>query len=209
MGTILIADDHELIRRGIRTVIEGFPEKYNIIEASTCAEVIQQLADSRVQYAIMEMFLADGNLFFSRKNNVLRYTSKTSLFVYSANAEKIYARRLLQKGVRCFLNKKTGFEELTHAIRTFLKDEIYLTASLKEMLAKPSFAGIAENPLEALSDREIEIVENIVTGISTSELAQRLELDISTISTYRRRAFKKLEVSNIIELREKLMAYRT
>lgn len=209
MGTILIADDHELIRRGIRTVIEGFPEKYNIIEASTCAEVIQQLASHRVQYAIMEMFLADGNLFFSRKNNVLRYTSKTSLFVYSANAEKIYARRLLQKGVRCFLNKKTGFEELTHAIRTFLNDEIYLTASLKEMLAKPSFAGIAENPLEALSDREIEIVENIVTGISTSELAQRLELDISTISTYRRRAFKKLEVSNIIELREKLMAYRT
>jgi two-component system, NarL family, invasion response regulator UvrY len=64
-------------------------------------------------------------------------------------------------------------------------------------------------PLEALSDREIEIVENIVTGMSTSELAQRLELDMSTISTYRRRAFKKLQVSNIIQLQEKLMAYRT
>lgn len=207
METILIADDHELIRRGIRTIIEGFPQPYNLIEASTGEAVLQLLSTQQVHFAILDMLLADGNIFFA-PDSILTYSHQTNMLVYSAHAERLYARRLLQKGVRGYLCKQAPVQELENAIKTVLNKEIYLSPSLKEILSGPAKAGIPDNPLDALSDRELEVVEYITTGMSTSEIARRLDLDLSTVSTYRRRLFKKLEVQNTIELNDKFLWYK-
>lgn len=207
METILIADDHELIRWSIRTIIEGFSRKYKIIEASTCTKVRHLLSREKVRYAIMEIQLADGNIFFTSES-ILAYSSRINILVYSASAEMMYARRLLQKGVRGFLCKQASVAELEAAIRTVLHNDLYLSASQKEIFLKDSPVMDSQNPLEALSDREMAVAEGLIAGIGTTALARRMDLDKSTVSTYRNRLFRKLEVKNVMELKDKFFWYR-
>jgi two-component system invasion response regulator UvrY len=204
METILIADDHELIRRGIRTIIEGFSQPYNLIEASTCAEVIQVLSTQQVHYAVLEMLLAGENI-FSTAWPIMEYIPQTETFVYSINPEKLYARRLMQKGIRGYLCKQASLEELEIAIRSFLKGETYVSASLKDTISLPARAGLSKNPIDALSDRELEVVEYLVTGMGANEIARLMGLGVTTVSTYCRRVFRKLQVDNIIDLRDRFL----
>lgn len=206
METILIGDDHEIVRRGVRMIIESFSRPYRFIEAATCTEVIQALSGQQVQYAILDMLLADGNI-FSTLQEMSDY-KETGILVYSMNAEKIYARRLMQKGVRGFVSKQASMEELEIAIRHLLNGEIYLSPALKEAIFVPEKVDLMENPLDTLSDRELEVVEYIAIGLGAKEIAHKMNLDITTISTYRRRAFEKMEVQNVMELKDKFLLYK-
>jgi two-component system, NarL family, invasion response regulator UvrY len=204
--TLLIADDHELIRQGVRMIIESLPQKYHIIEADTCAKVIQLFSNQQVHHCVLDMFLADGNLFSS----VDQITSnrQTNILVYSMNAEKIYAGRLMQKGVRGFVSKQAPIQELESAIMCLLKGEMYLSPGMKEGLFKTGKTNLPENPIDTLSDRELEVVEYVAIGMGAKEIANKMNLDITTVSTYRRRAFEKLDVQNMIELKDKFLLYK-
>ena len=208
METVLIADDHEIVRRGIRMMIESFSQKYHIIEASTCTEVIRTLSNGRINYAILDMFLADGNI-FSGIQQITACSHQTRILIYSMNSERIYAKRFMDKGVRGFVCKQAPVEELEKAIRSVFKGDIYLSQELKEVLFKTSNPDLPENPIDLLSDRELEVVEYIAIGMGSKEIAQKMSLDMTTISTYRRRAFEKLDVQNMIELKDKFLLYKT
>ena len=207
METILIADDQEIVRSGVKMIIESLPEKYTIIEAATCAEVIQVLLGSEIHFTVLDLFLADGNI-FSNIHRFIKHHNKNSILVYSMSAEKIYARRLLKKGIRGFISKKDSIAELEKAIRCLLKDEVYLSQAMKKDLLEPVKTDLLKNPIDLLSDRELEVVEYITVGISSGEIAEKMKLDITTVSTYRRRAFEKLSVQNSIELRDKFLFYK-
>lgn len=207
METILIADDHEIVRRGVRTIIEGFPQKYNCIEASSCIEVERLLTAGDIHYAVLDMFLADG-MFFSSIQQILGSGNRVNILVYSMSAGKIYTQRLMQKGVKGFLSKQSSVGELEIAIRTILKGEIYLSGAFKETLFGTNKPDTSANPIDLLSDRELEVVEYMTAGMGAKEIAQVTNLDITTISTYRRRAFEKLDVDNMIELKDKFMFHK-
>lgn len=208
METVLIADDHQIVRRGIRMMIENFPHKYQIIEASSCAEVAKILSEVHVHYAILDMILADGNL-LSIIHQIETCSAQTSILVYSMNEERIYARRLIEKGVRGFLCKQTSIDELEKAIRSILKGEVYLTGELQESLINKSRTNSTPHPIDHLSDRELQVVEYLVTGMGTKEISVKMGLDITTVGTYRRRAFDKLDVQNSLELKEKFLLYKS
>ena len=207
METILIADDHEIVRRGARMIIESLPQKYNFIEAVTCDEVMQALSRQQVHYAVLDMFLEDGNVFTSIQQ-IPEYFHQTNILVYSMNAEKIYARRLIQQGARGFVCKQASIQELELAIRSLLNGEIYLSGSMKKALFDSAKKNASKNPIDLLSDRELEVVEYIAMGLGAKEIANKLNLDITTVSTYRRRAFEKLDVQNMIELKDKFLLYK-
>jgi two-component system, NarL family, invasion response regulator UvrY len=207
METILIADDHEIVRRGTKMIIENLSQKYNFIEASTSAEVMQALSRQKVHYAILDMFLEDGNV-FTAIQQIPDHYRQTNMLVYSMNAEKIYARRLIQQGVRGFICKQASIEELEIAIRTLLNDEMYLSPELKKSIFESAGTGLSKNPIDLLSNRELEVVECVAIGLGAKEIANKLHLDITTVSTYRRRAFEKLDVQNMIELRDKFLLYK-
>lgn len=207
METVLIADDHEIIRRGIRMIIESLPGPYQFIEATSCTEVMRAVTSQPVQYAILDMMLADGNL-FSDTQLLTQYSDSINILVYSMNAENIYGKRLLQKGIKGFVCKKAGIEELESAIRIVLKGEIYLSPYLQKILFRPSRIDAFENPINSLSDRELEVVEYTIAGMGTKEIAQKMNLDTTTVSTYRKRALRKLDAQNIFELKDKFMQYK-
>lgn len=207
METVLIADDHEIVRHGIRMLIESFPKKYRFIEAGSCAEVAQALSGERVHYAILDMVLTDGNI-LSVIQHIEACSHQTNILVYSMNEERIYAQRFIERGVHGFLCKQTSIEELEKAIHRILNGEVYLSEELKEKLLNSSNSTLVQNPIDLLSDRELEVTEYISTGMGTKEIAQKMNLDLTTISTYRRRAFEKLDVQNAMELKEKFLLYK-
>ena len=207
METILIADDHEIVRRGVRMIIENFPQKYNFVEASSCEAVMNVLASQQVHYAVLDMNLTDGNL-FAAFQQITEHNPQISILVYSMNAERIYARRLIEKGARGFLSKQASIAELEIAIRNVLQGEIYLSPDLKKVLFRTGKTALLENPIDLLSDRELEVAEYVAVGMGSKEIAHKMNLDITTVSTYRRRAFEKLDVQNMIELKDKFLLYK-
>lgn len=209
MENVLIADDHEIIRRGIKMVMEDQSKLFHYFEAATYAATIKILSEQQVDFAILDLSYSDGNL-FSSLETLEQFARKTNILVYSMNPERIYAKRLIGRGIKGYVNKQADINELDKAIQTLLRGEIYLSPSLKEMLFSTiRTADFTGNPLDLLSDRELEVAEYLAAGVGTKEIARRMNLDITTISTYRRRAFEKMEVENIIELKEKFMIYRT
>ena len=207
MKNVLIADDHEIVRKGIRMLIENFPEKYHFIEASTCKEVVEVLAGQEVHYAVLDMFLADGNI-FSAIQQIASFSQRTTILVYTMNAERIYAKRFIEKGVRGFVCKQSSIDELEKAIQVVFNGEIYLSPELKEALFNPARSNLSENPIDSLSDRELEVVEYMVMGMGTKEIAHIMKVDTTTVSTYRRRAFEKLDAQNSFELKDKFLLYK-
>lgn len=189
METILIADDHEIVRRGLRMMIETFPTKYHFIEATTCAEVMKILSGQRVHYTILDMTLADGNV-LSVLEQLGHYSQQTNILIYSTNAARIYAWRLIQKGIKGFVEKQASMDELEKAICEVLRGEVYLSPELKQGLLDPTGKQVSANVLDTLSDRELEVVEYLATGLGSKEIGHKMKLDITTVSTYRRRAFE-------------------
>jgi len=207
METVLIADDHEIVRNGIRTMIEGISLQYRFIEVSTCADVIKVLSQNRIEYAILDMFLADANI-FSTIDVISKYSKLTNILVYSQNAEKIYAKRLLEIGIRGFVSKQASMEELEKALEELLKGNLYLSPELRNLMVHSSPDEASTNPLDNLSDRELEVLEYLAMGLGTKEISQKMKLDITTVSTYRRRAYEKLQVQNFVEMKDKFALYK-
>lgn len=203
----MIADDHAIVRRGIRLILDNLPQKYHYIEATTCAEVHKALYSHQVKYAVLDMYLTDGNVFANIEQDPACYRN-IRILAYSMNAERIYGPRLIKKGVRGFINKQASIEELETALRALMKGEVYLSDKLKEILLQATINGYTKSPIDFLSDRELEVVEYVAAGIGSKAIAHQMNIDITTVSTYRRRAFEKLDVQNAIELKEKFLAYK-
>lgn len=206
MQTILIADDHEIVRNGIRMMIETIPGEYHFIEVTTCEEVVKELDAQVVHFALLDMSLADGSI-LSALEPIAAHSWQTKILVYSMNAARIYAWRLIQKGVKGFVEKQASMEELEKAIREVLRGEVYLSPELKKVLLDPMAKQLQGNPLDSLSDRELEVVEYLASGLGAKEISHKMAVDITTVSTFRRRAFEKLDVQNVVELKLKFSLY--
>jgi DNA-binding NarL/FixJ family response regulator len=203
METILIADDHEIVRRGIRMIIQTFPTKYNFIEVGTASAIITALNGQRIHHAVLDVSLADGNI-LSVIESISAYSHQTNFLIYSMSAARTYAWRLLKSGAKGFLEKQSSMEELEKAIRELLNGGVYLSPELEKELFDPALNSERDNLLNSLTNRELEVVEYLATGLGSKEIANKMKLDITTVSTFRRRAFEKLGVANVIEMKKKL-----
>lgn len=207
MKKIIVADDHEIVRYGARVILENISSEFEIIEASTCKEVLQIIDRQEIDFGIFDIQLVDGNM-FSIISQIIEQYPNISILVYSMNAEKIYAKRLLKKGIKAFVCKQESIGELEKAIKCLLNGEVYLSSAFKENVTGNAELNLEDNPFDLLSDRELEVAEYSCEGLRAKEIARRMDLDITTVSTFRRRAYKKLNVENAIELKEIMALYR-
>lgn len=166
-------------------IIEKLPQKYHFIEASSCAELVKLLTTQEVHHVILDMSLSGGNIFYVFRS-LTDYFQRANILIYSMIDESVYAKRLLQKGARGFVSKQSNLEELEAAIKSILRGEIYLSPRLKEVLFHATKKDMMTNPVDLLSDRELEVVEYIAQGRGAKEIAVKMNLDITTVSTYRK-----------------------
>lgn len=196
---IFIVDDHELVRRGLRQLINGTTDMQVSAEAASIAAALQHLAiEHTPDVAIIDLSLPDGNGIELIKRLHAKHPAMR-LLVSSMHDEALYAERALLAGARGYINKQETAERVLDALRAILQGRIYLNERMRVRLGGSTDSeGPRDStaPLEQLSDRELEVYELIGRGHRTTEIAEYLHLSIKTIETYRAHIKRKLNLES-------------
>jgi DNA-binding NarL/FixJ family response regulator len=196
---ILIADDHAIVRKGLVQLLrEGYPS-VEISEAVNSGEAIEMAKKNNFDVILLDISMPGRNGIETLKQ--LRVDGvKSPILMLSMHPEAQYAIRCLKAGAWGFINKETATEELLGAVQKVLTGKKYITDAVAEMLAD-GMSERAGKPLhELLSDREMQVLQQIASGKTVSEIAENIFLSVNTISTYRARILEKLQLGNNAEL---------
>src|SRR5882672_773592 len=199
MTRVLIADDHAVVRAGLRQFLEGDQSIREIGEAGTGRETLEQLRLSK-----WDLLLLDINMPDRSGLDVLRQVRSTHpdtrVLVLSGFPERQYAVNVLRAGASGFLSKDSAAEELLRAVRTVLDGRRYVSSALAELLVA-DLDGDAQQPLHArLSEREFQILCKLAAGRAVSAIADELCISVKTVSTYRSRILQKMNFKTNADL---------
>ncbi len=198
---ILIIDDHPIVRRGLAGLINEADDLTVCGEADSLAQGLTQLRELAPSLALVDLSLGDGHgLELIKQARAEGLT--TRLLVVSMMDEALYADRVLRAGAEGYLRKEEATENIVTAIREVLIGKVYLspTATARVLNQVASKDGIDKTPIETLSDRELEVFELLGSGLSSRDIAERLELSVKTVETYREKIKAKLSLKNGTEL---------
>jgi DNA-binding NarL/FixJ family response regulator len=195
---ILIADDHAMLRQGLKQIlIEAFPGA-EFRETGTTQETIEFLQGNACDVVVLDLFMP-GRSGLEVLETVRRCHPNTPVLVLSSAPEEQLAVRVLRTGASGFLNKQAAPEHLVQAVKKVLSGGRYVSAAVAEKLAREA-GRAAQLPHERLSDREFQVMRMIVSGKTLKETAAELSLSIKTISTFHTRIWQKLAIKNDVEL---------
>lgn len=199
---ILIADDHSIVRIGLSIMIKKLRPAAEIEEAESFKAVLDAIVGKTFDLIILDINMPDGN--FQQTFDLIKIKQpKAKVLVFSSQDEKTYAIRYLKLGADGFLPKKSDDATVAKALEKMFNRGTYVSEEIQDTLVINSLnknASVGQNPLTTLSDREMEIADKLITGLSLKEISNDLNLHVSTASTYKTRIFKKLEVQSIPEL---------
>ena len=196
---ILIADDHALVRKGLRQLLAEALPQVEFGEASNAQEALDLVWGNHWNVLLMDITMP-GRSGLDLLKQLKQDRPELPVLVLSAHPEEDYALRVLKAGAAGFLNKDAAVEELLAAIRKVAAGGKYVSPSVGETLAE-SVETLAPHPRhEDLSDREFEVFRLLASGKAVSEIAAQLSLSVKTISTYRTRLLQKLHVKGNAEL---------
>jgi DNA-binding NarL/FixJ family response regulator len=196
---ILVIDDHEVVRRGVKQILEEQFLYVEVGEADTGAKGIAAVRKESWDLVIVDISLPDRNG-LELLHELHTTEPQLPLMVLSLHSEEQYAVRALRTGARAYLAKTTAPEELARAVKQVLSGRRYIPASLGERLADSLNKSPSGPEHPALSKRELQVLVSLAQGRSVKHIAQSLALSIKTVSTYRARLLDKLQVTNTAEL---------
>lgn len=196
---ILIADDHAIFRRGLKDVLMDELSGVNFNEASNGVEMYQLAVNNNYDLIISDINMPDKSGLDSIKelNNA---NVKTPILVLSIHNAVEYAVRVYRAGAHGFLNKDTDIQIILKAIHSISSGKKFFSDDVLSII-KAAKQKNADKPLhQKLSDREFEIFKYLINGMSSLEIAHKLDLGKTTISTFKRRIFDKMELYSVSEL---------
>ena len=199
MIKILIADDHAIVRKGLKQILEEMPGKVSSDEARNGQEVLQKTWDDNYDMVLLDISMP-GNSGLDILKQLKSEQPDLKILILSMHPEEQYAIRALKAGASGYLTKESTPNELVKAIRKISAGKKYVSASLAETIAS-HLDDMSEKPLhEILSDREFEVMRKIASGKTVKEIAGELSLSVKTISTYRARILEKMNMKNNAQL---------
>jgi two-component system, NarL family, invasion response regulator UvrY len=205
---ILIADDHSIVRYGTALVAKEILPTGTIREARNFDELLKLLDSHTFHLLVLDINIPGGN--YLQMIDVIRLRQPDiKILIFSGYDEQLYALRYLQAGADGYVVKQAPEGELKIAIQTILNNDKYISPAIKQNLINGLAAPKAssQNPLTSLSNREMEVMQQLIKGATIAEIGHALSLQISTVSTYKSRIFEKMEVNNIVALVEKVKLY--
>jgi two-component system invasion response regulator UvrY len=200
MLRILIADDHTVVRKGLRQILlEEFPTA-EITETADAAALFMKVLREEWDVVITDISMPDKSG-LEVLQQIRRDQPRLPVLILSAHSEDQYAIRALKAGASGYLCKDSASDELVIAIRRILMGKKYITSSLAEKLAFQLDQDDSDRPAhETLSDREFEVMKFLASGKVVSEIASQLCLSVTTISTYRARILTKMNMKTNYDL---------
>lgn len=196
---ILIADDHPLVRRGVRNLLEETFASVEVGEAADGPETLEKVRQRQWDLVILDIGLP-GRPGLEVLSDLKTLTHRPPVIIQSMYPEEQYAVRALKAGAAGYLTKQSASEELIAAVRKVLRGGRYITASLAERLASDLTRDCSRPPHELLSNRELSVLYLLASGKTVKQTAAELTLSVKTISTYRSRILKKTGLSSTADL---------
>lgn len=203
---ILLVDDHSVVRHGTSLLLQKAFEGIIISHADNYEEAIGKL-DQNQDVVFLDINIPGGN---STKmvEKIRQNYPELLIMMFSAYDEAHYALRYIKSGANGYLNKFSSDSEIIKAVKSLIETGKYLSDVVKEKIIENTFSNNPANPLEKLSEREIEVAELLVSGEGNLEISNKLNIQMSTVSTFKSRIFEKLGVNNIVKLVEVLNIYK-
>lgn len=199
MIRILVADDHTVVREGIKQILTGQDDMIMEDEAGSGQEVINSITKKHYDLILLDISMP-GRSGLEILEEIKAIQPKLPVLILSMHPEEQYAVRTLRAGAAGYLTKASAPQELISAIRKVSKGGKYVTSSLAEKLAFELDTGVEKADHEKLSNREYQVMLMLASGRSVSEVAEDLCLSAKTISTYRTRILEKMNMKKNAEL---------
>ena len=197
---VILADDHEVVRSGVKLVLRDRDDLDIISEASSYSQLLDLLEKMHCDILFLDLNLGDKNGIHSIREISDLYKD-ISIIVLSMFPEDPYALQSIQSGAKGYVSKKTITEELFHAIDHVKKGNVYLSSEYLETLPYGTeLEKTNQSSIKSLSKREYEVYLLFASGLSSKDIAEELDISPKTVSTYRTRILTKLSLSNTTQL---------
>jgi DNA-binding NarL/FixJ family response regulator len=196
---LLIADDHPIVRNGIKDIIEDISVSIEIDEAEDAHEVVQKVISNDYDIIILDISMPGGGGLNALKQ-IKMSKPNTKVLMLSIYDDQLYINRALKAGASGYLTKSVASEELELAIKKILAGEKYLSSEVAGKMASFIYSDKEKQKHELLSEREYQVFLFIVQGHTNSEIAEELHISPKTVSTYRDRIMDKMDMSRNSEL---------
>lgn len=199
MIKILLIDDHELVRIGIKRLLQDVQGIKVVGEASTGEEAVKAAKELIPDVALMDVQMPGiGGLEATRK--MVRHNPDIKVIALTVYGDEPYPSRLLQAGAMGYITKGCDADEMVRAIRTAHSGQRYISSEIAQQLALKRFTKAEELPLDILSERELQIMLMITSGQKVQDISNKLCLSPKTVNSYRYRIFEKLSIHSDVEL---------
>jgi DNA-binding NarL/FixJ family response regulator len=205
---VLLVDDHPLVRRGLAEVIAREPDMETCGEAADVQEALREVERTHPDVVVVDLTLKTGHgLELIERLKSRDPTIKT--LVSSMHDEMLFAERVLRAGAMGYITKQEPPEALIRAIRQVLGGEVYLSPRMTNRLLRRVVTGnpAQEDPVQGLSNRELEVYEMIGQGLTIQQIAQRLHLSPKTVETHREKIKQKLNLKSSTELNRRAVQW--
>jgi len=199
MLRILIADDHTVVRRGLRQILLDEFLAAHIVEVADADELFNQVLKNEWDVVITDISMP-GRSGLDVLQQIRQHYPKLPVLILSVHPEDQYAIRVMRAGASGYLNKDSAPEELVKAVHRLLLGKKYITPSLAEKLADSLDQDAGRLPHESLSDREFEVLKLLAAGMAVGNIADKLSLSPTTVSTYRARILQKMNAGSNADL---------
>lgn len=197
--TVLIVDDHELVRAGIRSLLSGVNGIKVVGEAANGEDAVKLAREKHPNVILMDVRMPGfGGLEATRK--ILRIDPDIKVIALTVYGEEPFPSKLLQAGAAGYLTKGSGLDEMVQAIHSVHHGKRYISPEVAQQLALKHLSDDKASPFDSLSERELQVMIMITSGLKVQEISDKLCLSPKTVNSYRYRLFDKLNVHSDVEL---------
>ena len=199
MINVMLVDDHDLVRTGIKLMLDDVSGVKVVAEASSGEEAVKLGRDLKPHVVLMDVKMP-GIGGFEATRKLIRIDPDVKVLVVSTCENDVYPSRLLQVGAAGYLTKGSSMDEMVKAIRAVNAGQRYISPEIASRLAFKHVSDKDDSPFETLSERELQVMLMITKGMKVQDIAEKLHLSPKTVNSYRYRIFEKLNVKNDVEL---------
>ncbi len=195
---ILIADDHSIIRKGLKLYIQFDLGYTDIREVSSCSDLMKELVKKKYTHLILDIILTDGST-LEVIPNIRKVFPDLNILVFSMQPEEIYGEALKQYDIKYYLSKTSEEAYILKKLRDFFQNE--------RLVKSRTGVSAHRNPFTNLTTRELEVLHYVLKGVGTKDISETLNLKMNTVSTLKNRIYEKTNTDNVKQLLELASLY--
>lgn len=199
MIKVMVVDDHDLVRTGLRHILSQHADIKVVADAASGEVALREVRNHEPDVILLDISMP-GLSGFEVCDRLQKHYKEARVIILTTHAKEPYPSRLLEAGASGYLTKSCAAEELHNAIRAVFAGQRYIGSDIAQQLALAMLPGSQGSPFEGLSAREMEIVLMLIQGMTMLDIATALNLSPKTVATYKYRVYEKLNVNNEVAL---------